>query len=35
VAGGNVKVLAEEAAKVNGIEKIIAVNNAAYDKASF
>jgi len=35
VAGANVKVLAEEAAKVNGIEKIIAVNNAAYNKASF
>ncbi|KAH8784222.1 hypothetical protein BGZ57DRAFT_327775 [Hyaloscypha finlandica] len=32
VAGANVKVLAEEAAKVNGIEKIIAVNNAAYNK---
>ncbi|PMD50569.1 electron transfer flavo protein, alpha subunit [Hyaloscypha bicolor E] len=32
VAGGNVKAVAEEAAKVNGIEKVIAVNNAAYDK---
>jgi electron transfer flavoprotein alpha subunit len=34
VAGGNIKAVAEEAAKVNGIEKIIAVDNAAYDKAS-
>jgi electron transfer flavoprotein alpha subunit len=33
VAGGNIKAVAEEAAKVNGIEKIIAVDNAAYDKA--
>lgn len=32
VAGGNVKAVAEEAVKVNGIEKIIAVENAAYDK---
>ena len=34
LAGGNIKVVAEEAAKVDGIEKIIAVDNAAYDKAS-
>jgi len=33
VAGGNIKAVAEEVAKVNGIEKIIAVDNAAYDKA--
>jgi electron transfer flavoprotein alpha subunit len=33
VAGGNIKAVAEEAAKVSGIEKIIAVDNAAYDKA--
>jgi electron transfer flavoprotein alpha subunit len=32
VAGGNIKAVAEEAAKVKGIEKIIAVDNAAYDK---
>jgi electron transfer flavoprotein alpha subunit len=32
VAGGNIKSVAEEAAKVTGIEKIIAVDNSAYDK---
>lgn len=32
VAGGNIKAVAEEAAKVGGIEKVIAVDNAAYDK---
>ncbi|KAI2635255.1 electron transfer flavoprotein domain-containing protein [Xylaria nigripes] len=32
VAGGNVKPVAEEAAKVQGLEKVIAVNNAAYEK---
>lgn len=32
VAGGNIKGVAEEAAKVGGIEKIIAIDNAAYDK---
>lgn len=32
VAGGNIKAVADEAAKVSGIEKIIAVDNAAYDK---
>lgn len=32
VAGGNVKAVAEEAAKVEGLEKVIYVDNAAYDK---
>jgi electron transfer flavoprotein alpha subunit len=32
VAGGGVKSVAEEAAKVGGIEKVIAVDSAAYDK---
>ncbi|KAI1133783.1 electron transfer flavoprotein domain-containing protein [Nemania abortiva] len=32
VAGSNVKSIAEEAAKAEGVEKIIAVENAAYDK---
>ena len=32
VAGGNIKGVAEQAAKVGGVEKIIAVDNAAYDK---
>lgn len=32
VAGGNIKPVADEAAKVDGVEKIIAVDNAAYDK---
>jgi hypothetical protein len=32
IAGGNIKAVAEEAAKVDGVEKIIAVDNAAYDK---
>lgn len=32
IAGGNIKAVAEEAAKVNGIEKVIAVDNVAYDK---
>lgn len=32
VAGGNIKGVAEEAAKVSGIEKVVAVDNAAYDK---
>lgn len=32
VAGGNVKSVAEEAAKVEGVEKIIYVDNPAYDK---
>nr|POE79837.1 putative electron transfer flavoprotein subunit alpha, mitochondrial [Quercus suber] len=32
VAGGNVKAVAEEAAKVEGLEKVIFVDNSAYDK---
>ncbi|KAI0525936.1 electron transfer flavoprotein domain-containing protein [Xylaria bambusicola] len=32
VAGSSIKSVAEEAAKVEGVEKIIAVDNAAYDK---
>ncbi|EPE31085.1 Adenine nucleotide alpha hydrolases-like protein [Glarea lozoyensis ATCC 20868] len=32
IAGSNIKAVAEEAAKVKGIEKIIAVDNASYDK---
>ncbi|KAJ0310141.1 hypothetical protein COL5a_009782 [Colletotrichum fioriniae] len=32
VAGSNIKGVADEAAKVEGVEKVIAVNNAAYDK---
>ncbi|KAM3077165.1 Electron transfer flavoprotein alpha-subunit [Clarireedia jacksonii] len=32
VAGSNIKSVAEEAAKVAGIEKIIAVDNGAYDR---
>lgn len=32
VAGGGIKSVAEEVAKVAGIEKVIAVDNAAYDK---
>jgi len=32
VAGGNIKSVAEEAAKVDGVEKIIAVDNSAYDR---
>lgn len=32
VAGSNIKGVAEEAAKVDGVEKIIAVDNGAYDK---
>lgn len=34
VAGSNIKGVAEEAAKVVGIEKVISVENAAYDKVS-
>lgn len=33
VAGGNVKSVAEEAAKIKGLEKIVSVDNEAYDKA--
>lgn len=32
VAGGNVKAVADEAAKVEGLEKVIFVDNAAYDR---
>ncbi|KAK5657683.1 hypothetical protein OQA88_2755 [Cercophora sp. LCS_1] len=32
VAGSSIKAVAEEAAKVEGIEKVIAVDNGAYDK---
>ncbi|KAK2730701.1 electron transfer flavoprotein subunit alpha [Colletotrichum kahawae] len=32
VAGSNIKGVAEEVAKVEGVEKIIAVDNSAYDK---
>ncbi|KAI8629036.1 hypothetical protein F5Y19DRAFT_433710 [Xylariaceae sp. FL1651] len=32
VAGSNIKSVADEAAKVEGVEKIITVDNAAYDK---
>ena len=35
VAGSNVKTVAEEAAKVEGLEKVIYVDNADYDKVSF
>ena len=32
IAGGNIKGAVDEAAKVAGVEKIISVDNAAYDK---
>jgi len=32
IAGSNVKPVAEEAAKVDGVEKIIMVENGVYDK---
>lgn len=32
IAGSNIKAVAEQAAKVDGVEKIIAVDNAAYEK---
>ena len=35
VAGGNIKSVAEEAAKVEGIEKVVSVDNAAYDRVSY
>jgi electron transfer flavoprotein alpha subunit len=35
VAGSNIKAVAEEAAKVKGVEKIISVDNGAYDKVSW
>ena len=34
VAGGGVKVVAEEVAKLKGIEKVIYVDNSAYDRVS-
>lgn len=33
VAGSNIKSIAEQAAKIAGVEKIIAIDNASYDKA--
>ena len=35
LAGSGVKPVAEEAAKVDGLEKILMVENAAYDKVVF
>jgi electron transfer flavoprotein alpha subunit len=35
IAGSNIKSVAEEAAKVAGIEKIIAVDNGAYDRVRY
>lgn len=32
VAGGNIKSVAEEASKVEGVEKVISVDNSAYDR---
>lgn len=32
VAGGSAKSVAEEAAKVEGVEKVVTVQNAAYEK---
>lgn len=32
VAGGNIKSVAEAAAKVEGVEKVISVDNSAYDR---
>jgi hypothetical protein len=32
VAGGSIKSVAEEAAKVEGVEKVVSVDNAAYDR---
>jgi electron transfer flavoprotein alpha subunit len=34
IAGSNIKSAAEEAARVQGVEKIIKVENVAYDKVS-
>ncbi len=34
VAGGNIKSVAEAAATVDGVEKVISIDNAAYDKVS-
>ena len=35
VAGANVKPVAQEAAKVEGVEKVIAIDNGAYEKVGF
>lgn len=35
IAGRNIKALAETAAKVKGVEKIIIVENGAYDRVRF
>ena len=35
MAGSNIKAVAEEASKANGLDKIIAVENGAYDKVQF
>jgi electron transfer flavoprotein alpha subunit len=32
VAGGNIKAVAEAASKVSGVEKVVSVDSAAYDK---
>lgn len=34
IAGSNVSTAAQEAAKIEGVEKIITVDNAAYEKVS-
>lgn len=34
VAGGNIKSVAEAAAKVEGVEKVISIDNSAYDRVS-
>jgi electron transfer flavoprotein alpha subunit len=34
VAGGNIQGAANDASKVDGVEKVIAVDNSAYDKVS-
>jgi electron transfer flavoprotein alpha subunit len=35
LAGSNIKGVAEEAAKVEGVEKVLAVDNGAYDRVSW
>lgn len=32
IAGSNIKAVAEKVAKVKGVEKVVAIDNAAYDK---
>jgi electron transfer flavoprotein alpha subunit len=32
IAGSNTKLVAEEAAKINGLEKVIIIENGSYDK---